>query len=129
VLRGQPLYTPTLLARFVLGGDADAATADPGDVSIVLTLVFTVVHALAFAAIGLTVAEFLHRFDLVHSGALMLVLLFGALAVAFLFFALIFPAVGTEGITLRDAFLGNVAAGLAMAGYLARALRGERRAG
>jgi len=121
-LAGRPFFTPTLLARYVLGGDPHAVAAGPEEASIALTALFTVVHALAFAAIGVTVAEFLHRFDLLRSRALTLVLLFGALAVAFLFFALVFPAVGSDGITLRDAFIGNVLAGLGMAGYLAYAL-------
>ena len=127
VLRGQPLYTPTLLARAILWRGAGLAPGEPVEASLALTLAFTAVHALAFAAIGLTVAEFLRRFDLVHSKALMLVLLFGALCVAFFAFGVTFAAVGPDRITMRDAFIGNVIAAFGMAGYLGRALGARER--
>ncbi|MEW6271022.1 MAG: hypothetical protein AB1689_17200 [Thermodesulfobacteriota bacterium] len=119
VLRGHPLFTPTLLLHALLsGGDAPP----PEEGSIASTLLFTAVHALAFTAIGVMVAEFLRQFDLVHSRALMLVLLFVALCVAFLAFGVLFAVLGPEGITLRDAFIGNALAAFGMAAYLGRAL-------
>lgn len=126
VLRGHPLFTPTLLMQALLAGGAspDAGEVEP---SVASTLLFTVVHGLVFAAIGFSVAEFLRRFDLVHSHALMLVLLFGAICVAFFTFGLIFTVVGPHGITLRDAFFGNALAALGMVGYLGFALGGRAR--
>ena len=126
VQRGHPLFTPTLLMRALMSG---GAIPDPGEVepSLGETLLFTAVHGLVFAAIGFTVAEFLRRFDLVHSHALMLVLLCGGLCVAFFTFGLVFPVVGPHGITMRDAFVGNALAALGMVVYLGRALGGRAR--
>jgi hypothetical protein len=126
-LRGHPLFTPTLLAHALLTSGETGTTPDalPGELR--LTLVFTAVHALAFAVIGFTVAEFLRRFDLIHSKALTLVLLFGALCVTFLTFGVIFTAVGPNAILLRDAFAGNAIAAFGMAGYLWRALHAPER--
>lgn len=126
VIQGHPLFTPTLLLRALLAG---SVSPDPSDIepSIGATLLFTCVHGVAFAAIGLTVAEFLRFFDLVHSHSLMLVLLFGALCIAFFTFGLVFPVVGPHGITMRDAFIGNALAALGMAGYLGQALGGRAR--
>ena len=126
-LRGHPLYTPTLLAHVMLSSGEASVTPESLPGALGPTLVFTAVHALAFAAIGFTVAEFLRRFDLVHSKALTLVLLFGALCVAFLTFGVLFAAVGTNGILLRDAFAGNALAAFGMAGYLWRALHAAER--
>lgn len=125
LLRGHPLATPTLLARALLSGGMDGATATTVEPSLGLTLVFTAVHALAFAAIGFAVAELIHRFGLERSRALLLVLLFGALCVAFFSFGVLFAAVGHDAITVRDAFLGNAIAAFGMAGYLQRALGGR----
>ncbi len=127
VLRGHPLATPTLLGRALLSGGTDGATASTVTPSLGVTLVFTAVHALAFAAIGLAVAEIVRRFDLAGSRALLLVLLFGALCVAFFSFGVLFAAVGPDAITVRDAFLGNAIAAFGMAGYLQRALGGHAR--
>ena len=114
-MRGHALFTPTLLAHVLLSGGAGAHVPEP---SLGLTLMFTAVHVVAFAAIGLLAAEFLHRFDLVHNRALSLVLMFGALCVAFATFAVIFPAIGPDRISMRDAFLGNLIAATGMAAYL-----------
>jgi len=127
VLRGHALYTPTLLARMLLAAGDGRSPDVPVEGSLGLTLGFTALHALAFAAIGLTVAEFLRRFDLVHSKALPLVLLFAALCVTFLAFGILYTAIGPDGLGLRDAFIGNVLAALGMAGYLGRTLGAANR--
>jgi hypothetical protein len=126
VMRGHPLFTPTLLMRALLAGSVspDANEIEP---SVGATLMFTCVHGLAFAAIGFTVAEFLRFFDLVHSRSLMIVLLFGALCIAFFTFGIVFAVVGPHGITMRDAFAGNALAAFGMAGYLGRVLGGNAR--
>lgn len=126
-IRGQPLHTPTLLAHVLLSSGEAPASPESLPGAIGPTLVFTALHALVFAAIGFTVAEFLRRFDLVHSKALTLVLLFGALCVAFLTFGVVFAAVGPDGILLRDAFAGNAIAAFGMAGYLWRSLHAAER--
>lgn len=121
-LRGQPLATPTFLAQALLSGGAAGETTQSVLPSLGQSLVFSIVHALAFAVIGMTVAEFLRIFDLVHSKAFTIVLLFGALCLAFAAFGVVFAVLGPDRISVRDAFIGNLLAALAMAGYLARAL-------
>ena len=125
LLHGHPLFTPTLLMRALLSGGV--SPAEPVEPSVALTLMFTALHGLVFAAIGFTLAEFLRRFDLVHSRALMLVLLFSALCVAFFTFGPIFAVVGSHGITMQNAFIGNALAAFGMAGYLGRALGATER--
>jgi hypothetical protein len=124
-LHGHPLATPTFLGEMLLSGGASDTSLAAVEPSLGFTLMFTAVHALAFVAIGVTVAEFLRRFDLVHSKALRLVLLLGALLTSFALFAVIFAAVGPDALSLRDAVIGNVLAAFAMAGYLGEAL-GEK---
>lgn len=126
VLRGRPLYTPTLLAQVLFSGAPHPGTADAVEGEVLPTVLFTFVHALAFAAIGLAVAEFVRIFDLAHSRALMVVLLFGAMCIAFFGFGVMFAAVGPHAIPVRDAFVGNALASIGMAVYLGRALGRER---
>jgi hypothetical protein len=122
LLDGRPLATPTFLAQALLSGGAAGESVQTVVPSLGQTFVFTVVHALVFVAIGMAVAEFLRIFDLVHSKAFTVVLLFGAICLAFAAFGVIFAAVGPDRISVQHAFLANLLAALAMAGYLARAL-------
>jgi len=126
-LRGHPLFTPTVLAHVILARWPGVAGAEPVEGSLGMTLGFTAVHALVFAAIGAAMAEFLRRFDLIHSKALMIVLLFGAMCVTLFAFGALFAAVGPHGISLRDAFIGNALAAFGMAGYLGRVLGANER--
>ncbi|MBM4242849.1 MAG: hypothetical protein FJ148_03420 [Deltaproteobacteria bacterium] len=120
--RGTPLATPTFLAQALLSGGAAGETAQSVIPSLGQTFVFTVVHGIVFVTIGVTVAEFPRVFDLVHSRAFAIVLLFGALCLAFLVFGAMFAALGPDRIAIRDAFIGNFLAAFAMAGYLAGTL-------
>jgi hypothetical protein len=122
LLDGRPLATPTFLGQAMLAGGAGGETVQTVVPSLRQTVLFTMVHALVFVAIGMVVAEFLRMFDLVHSKAFTVVLLFGAICLAFAAFGVIFAAVGPDRISIQHAFLANLLAALAMAGYLARAL-------
>lgn len=122
VLRGHPLATPTFLAHVMLAGGVAREALRAVEPSLGQTLVFTAVHALTFVVIGVVVAELLRVLDLVHSKAITLALLLGALCIAFVAFGIVFTAVGPDGISLRDAFIGNLLAAFSMAGYLAFAL-------
>ena len=122
VWRGTPLATPTFLAQALLSGGAAGETTQSVIPSLGQTFVFTIVHGIVFVTIGVTVAEFLRVLDLVHSKAFTIVLLFGALCLAFLVFGAMFAALGPDRIAIRDAFIGNLLAAFTMAGYLASAL-------
>jgi hypothetical protein len=126
-IRGKPLFTPTVLAKALLEGRAGVESAEAIEPSIGLTLLFTVLHALVFAAIGLGVAEALHRVAQVRSRALIALLFFGVLCLGFFAFALNVSAVGPQAIIARDALIGNAIAALAMTVYLARVLPGPVR--
>jgi hypothetical protein len=119
-LQGKPLFTPTLLARALLWGDGAQAQTLVG--SIWLTLLFTVVHGLVFVAVGVGVAYFLERFALFRTRVLMILLIFGVLCLGFFAVAASISAFGPHGIAVRDAFIGNAIAAIAMGAYLARFL-------
>jgi hypothetical protein len=122
VVRGKPLFTPTVLGKALLEGRAGLGAPETIEPSIGLTLLFTVLHALVFVAIGVGVAEFLYRVARVRSRALIALLFFGVLCIGFFAFALNVAAVGPQAVVARDVLVGNAIAALAMTGYLARIL-------
>ena len=120
VLRGKPLFTPTLLATAVLSGERiNAPEALVG--SLPLTLLFTVLHGLVFVSVGIGAAYLLHHFA-IRSRAAIVLLLFTILCLGFFAFAVNVAAVGPEAVAVRDAFVGNGIAAFAMGAYLARNL-------
>jgi hypothetical protein len=127
VVRGKPLFTPTVLADAIFEGRAGVAAPETIEPSIGPTLLFTVLHALVFAALGLGMAELLLRVAHVRRRALIALLLFGVLCLGFFAFALNVSAVGPQAVIARDALIGNAIAALAMTVYLARILPGPVR--
>jgi hypothetical protein len=120
-IRGNPLFTPTLFARAILSlGTVGAPETVRG--SLALTLFFTVVHAAAFGIFGLLVAEVLSRFARVRSRALIALLIWGVLCIAFFAFTLSVAVVGPGALAMRDALLGNLFAAIGMTAYLVRNL-------
>ena len=124
VVRGKPLFTPTVLAKAIFEGRAGVAAPETIEPSIGATLLFTVLHALVFAAIGLGMAELLLRVAHVRRRALIALLFFGVLCLGFFAFGLNVSAVGPQAVIARDALIGNAIAALAMTVYLARILPG-----
>jgi hypothetical protein len=120
-IRGHPLFTPTLLAESLLSlGHVESPETLRG--SLPLTLLFTVVHATVFGFIGYGAAEFLIRFAHLRSRALIVLLIFGALCIAFFVFSYQVSAFGPHAVAVRDAFVGNAFAAFGMTAYLARNL-------
>lgn len=122
VVRGEPLFTPTLLANALLSGGVAGEGAETLRGSILMTVLFTAVHGLVFVLIGLGVAEVVLRFAHARSTALIVLLLFCVLCAAFFAFALNVSAVGSQGVAVRDALVGNAIAAFGMAAYLMRNL-------
>jgi ABC-type sugar transport system permease subunit len=120
LLRGEPLFTPTLLGTALLRGQG--TSSQPLVASIWLTLLFTVVHGLVFVVVGMAVAAFLERFALFRTRALIILLIFGVLCLGFFVVAANISAIGPRGVAVRDALIGNAIAALAMGAYLARFL-------
>ncbi len=124
-IRGKPLFTPTVLATALLEGRTGIEAPDRIEPSLGLTVLFSVLHALVFAGIGVGMAEVLCRVARVRSRALIALLVFGVLCIGFFAFALNVAAVGPQAVVARDALIGNAIAALAMAAYLARILPGR----
>jgi hypothetical protein len=121
-LRGKLLFTPTLLATALLRGSQAITAPETLHGSIPLTLFFTAVHGLMFILIGVGAAELLHRFASVRSRALIILLLFGVLCVAFFAFASNISALGPQTVAVRDALVANAIGAFGMGAYLARNL-------
>jgi hypothetical protein len=121
ILRGEPLFTPTLLASALLGLGVPAAP----QASIGLAFLYTLVHGVVFVGIGVGAAYLLHRFALIRHRALIIVLVFTGLCLAFFAFAARVSALGPETIAVRDALVGNAIAAFAIGAYLARLLPRE----
>jgi hypothetical protein len=119
ILRGQPLFTPTLLASALLGWGV------PPQASIGLAFLYTLVHGVVFVGIGIGAAYLLHRFAVIRHRALIIVVVFTVLCLVFFAFAANVSALGPETIATRDALLGNAIAAFAIGAYLARLLPRE----
>src|SRR5262245_40260374 len=121
ILRGEPLFTPTVLASALLGRGVPAAPQP----SLALALLYTLVHGLVFVGIGVGTAYVLHRFEIIRHRALLIVLVFTVLCLGFFAFAANVSALGPETIAIRDALIGNAIAAFAIGAYLARLLPRE----
>ena len=121
ILRGEPLFTPTLLASALLGRGVPAAP----QASIGLAFLYTLVHGVVFVGIGVGAAYVLHRFAVIRHRALIIVLVFTVLCLGFFAFAANVSALGPQTIAFRDALVGNAIAAFAIGAYLARLLPRE----
>lgn len=119
-LRGQPLYTPSVLGTALFGRGASLASIASSPVAIDKVLMFTWVHGMVFAALGgiaawlLAVAE---RFPQVGFGIILLFVIFEACftAAAFLIAEPILQALTWPAIVIA-----NLLAAAVMAAYLWR---------
>ena len=121
ILRGQPLFTPTLLASALLGWGVPAAPQE----SIGLACLYTLVHGTVFIGIGIGAAYLLHRFAVIRHRALIILGVFTVLCLVFFAFAANVSALGPRTIAIRDALVGNAIAAFAIGIYLARLLPRE----
>lgn len=116
VLRGKPLFTPTLLASALLGRDAPATL----QATLWLAFLYTLFHGLVFVGIGVGAAYLLHHFAVVRHRGLVIVLLFTVLCLGFFALAANVSALGPQTIAIRDALVGNAIAAMGIGAYLAR---------
>jgi hypothetical protein len=121
IVRGEALFTPTVLASALLGWGVPAVPQS----SIGLTLLYTLVHGAVFVGIGMGSAYLLHRFAVIRHRGLIVLLVFTVLCLGFFLFAAIVSALGPKTIAIRDALVGNAIAALAIGAYLARLLPPE----
>ncbi|MGZ8377651.1 MAG: hypothetical protein ACXW61_16430 [Gemmatirosa sp.] len=119
LLGGRPLHTPALLGA-VLSGTSDAAAAVEGDGRLGFAAVYTVVHLLAFGALGVLATFLVHRAQRSPSLIALLVMLFAAVEVAFTGFVALLEVQAIGNIAWYQVAIGNVVAALAMGWHLVR---------
>jgi hypothetical protein len=117
---GRPLYTPTVLGLALFR--RSALLANPGmiDPSLTMTLMFTFVHGVIFALMGMATSRLLYQIERSPNVLVSIVLLAVALEFFFLAFALTTAAPAMDALGWREVLLGNLLASVSMVTYLWR---------
>jgi hypothetical protein len=116
---GRPLYTPALLGA-VLAGSSDAATVAEGASRLSHAALYSVVHLLAFAALGVLATFLVHRAERTPALVALLLMLFAAVEVSFIAFVALLEVQSIGEIAWYQVAIGNVIAALVMGWYLIR---------
>lgn len=116
---GRPLYTPALLGA-VLAGTPDAAFAAESGSRLSYAALYTVVHLLAFAALGVLATFLVHRAERTPALVALLLMLFAAVEVSFIAFVALLEVQAIGEIAWYQVAIGNVVAALVMGWYLIR---------
>lgn len=119
VLGGRPLHTPALLGA-VLSGSPDPAVDADGASRLSYAALYTVVHLIAFGALGILSTFLVHRAERTPSLFALLLMLFAAVEVAFIGFVALLEVNAIGEIAWYQVALGNLVAALAMGWYLIR---------
>jgi hypothetical protein len=119
-INGRPLYTPTALGTALFRGRE--ALADPASlgVSLEMALMFTWVHALAFAVLGGAAAWLLSLAERDPNYGFGILLLFVVFMFGFIVAAMIFAEEILRALTWPAILFGNLLAAGAMAVYFRR---------
>jgi hypothetical protein len=117
-IQHEPLYTPSLLGTVLFKGAAAAqghTQVDPGMVA-----AYTIVHHLAFVAVGLVASFLVAEMERIPPLGIALFFLFVFFEVAFLIFMVAVgePLLGEQGIAFWGVAVANLLAAAGMAGYL-----------
>ena len=120
VVRGRPLYTPTLLGTALLRGPAAAISEKNLPVSLPVVLFFTLVHGLVFLGIGLASQRLLLLAEKNANYGFGVVLLSIIFLSGFLFVSLIFAAEILHALSWPAVLAGNLLALGAMSVYFRR---------
>jgi hypothetical protein len=117
---GRPLYTPTVLGMALFR--RSALLENPGmiDPSLTMTQMFTLVHGVIFALMGMATSRLLYHFERSRNVLVSIVLLAVALEFFFLAVALTTAAPAMEALGWREVLLGNLLASVSMVTYLWR---------
>lgn len=119
LLRGQPLHTPALLGAVVTGAaDPIAAAESPGRLGLVA--LYTLVHAIAFAVVGVIAVFLVHRAERAPALIGLLLMLFAAIEVAFTGFVALLEVRALGDIAWYQVAVGNLVAAVSMGWYLWR---------
>ncbi len=120
VVRGRPLYTPTLLGTALLRGPAAVASAKNLPISLPVVLFFTLVHGLAFIGIGLAGQRLLELAEKNANYGFGVILFSVIFLSGFLFISLVFAAEILDALSWPAVLAGNLIALGAMSVYFRR---------
>jgi hypothetical protein len=118
--RGRMLYTPTVLGTVLFEGREKLATLEALPPSIVMTLVFSLVHGVVFVLVGIACARLLATLEHRPNLFLSIALLFIVLGLGFLAFSMTFAALPLDVLSWPDVLFGNLLAAAAMVAHLLR---------
>jgi len=116
VIAGRPLFTPETLGRGVasiLGGPAYGAVTD--------IVVYTVVHFIAFFAVGIVLSWVVHRAESAPHVLVIFMLLFIIFELGFAGITAVLAETSLKSLAWYQVAAGNVLAALSMGWYLWRA--------
>jgi hypothetical protein len=117
VAQGRPFYTPTVLGTALFGRGAWPGTLESMPPSFEMVAMFTWVHLLAFAVIGIAVSRLIAMAEQHPGLGFGFVLLFVILTACFTAAAMIVAAPVLRALTLPSILVANLLAAAVMAGY------------
>ena len=117
VAQGRPLYTPTVLGTALFGRGTWPGTIEHLPPSLEMVAMFTWVHLLAFAVIGVAVSRLIAMAEQHPGLGFGFVLLFVILTACFTAAAMIVAAPVLRALTLPSILVANLLAAAVMAGY------------
>ncbi len=116
-LHGRPFYTPTILGTALFGRGVWPATLETAPASFEMVAMFTWVHVLAFAVIGVVAARLIATAERNPSLGFGFVLLFVILEACFTVAAMIVAEPVLRALTWPAILVANLLAAAVMAGY------------
>jgi hypothetical protein len=114
---GRPFYTPTILGTALFGRGVWPATRETAPASFDMVAMFTWVHVLAFAVVGVIAARLIAAAERNPSLGFGFVLLFVILEACFTVAAMIVAEPVLRALTWQAILVANVLAAAVMAGY------------
>jgi len=117
LMHGRPFYTPTLLGTALFGRGVWPATLETMPPSLEMVAMFSWVHVLAFAVVGVAVARLIMLIERHPSLGFGFVLLFVILEACFTVAAMIVAEPVLRALTWPAILAANVLAAAVMAGY------------
>jgi hypothetical protein len=117
LMQGRPLHTPTVLGTALFGRGVWPATLETMPVSLAMVAMFTWVHLLAFAVVGVAVARLIATAERHPSLGFGFVLLFVILEACFTVAAMIVAEPVLRALTWPAILAANLLAAAVMAAY------------
>ena len=117
LVQGRPLYTPTVLGTALFGRGVWPATLESVPPSLEMVAMFTWVHLLAFAVVGVVVSRLIAMAEEHPSLGFGFVLLFVILEACFIAGVMIVAAPVLRALTWPAILVANVLAAAVMTGY------------